>query len=111
MEDCVFCKILEGKIPSKIVFENDDMIIFENINKSAKIHLLAIPRHHFAFFTEADKSDEALLGKMLTTIAKVAPDLGLGDGYRLIVNQGKNAGQEVFHLHIHIMGGERLSSF
>lgn len=111
MEDCVFCKILDGKIPSKKVYEDENMIIFENIKKSAAIHLLAIPRHHFAFFSEASEEDETVLGKMLTTIAKVAPKLGLSEGYRLIVNQGKNAGQEVFHLHIHIMGGERLPSF
>ena len=111
MEDCVFCKILEGKIPSNIVYSDDDMIVFENIKKSANIHLLAIPRHHFAFFKEADKNDELVLGKMLTTIAKIAPTLGLENGFRLVVNQGKDSGQEVFHLHIHILGGQQLKEF
>lgn len=111
MKDCIFCKIIKGEVPSKIVFENDEMIVFENINKCAKIHLLAIPKRHYAFLSEANGSDEIVLGKMLTTIAKNASDWGLFDGYRLSVNQGKNAGQEVFHLHIHILGGEKLKSF
>lgn len=109
MNDCVFCKIIAGEIPSAKVYEDDEILIFKDIAPIAKIHLLCVPKEHFACLTELTESRTALLGRTLAKIGKMKDELGLSDGYRLIINQGENAGQSVHHLHIHILGGERLS--
>ena len=108
MENCIFCKIIAGDIPSAKVYEDDEMLIFKDIAPLAKIHLLCIPKEHFAYLTELNEARAALIGRMLTKIASLKDKLGLGDGYRLVINQGENAGQTVHHLHIHILGGEAL---
>ena len=108
MKDCIFCKIVAGEIPSKKKYEDDEIVVFEDIEPKAKIHLLCVPKEHFAYLSEADDSRAVLLGRTLKKIAELAPALGLSDGYRLTVNQGDNAGQTVKHLHIHIMGGQEL---
>ena len=89
-------------------YEDDEIVIFEDIEPKAKIHLLCVPKDHFAYLSELNEARAALLGRTLQKIAALAPSLGLGEGYRLIVNQGDNAGQTVKHLHIHLMGGEVL---
>lgn len=113
MQDCVFCKIIKGEIPSKLVYEDEDFVIFNDINPKAKLHYLAVPRKHFAVLAEMEKQDEFLLGRILSKIPTLQQKLGLENGYRLIVNQkgecGNDACQEVMHLHIHILGGEKLS--
>ncbi len=109
MENCVFCKIAAGEIPSAKVYEDDEIVIFKDIEPKAKIHLLCVPRAHFATLAEADGERTALLARALAKIGRLAPDLGLAEGYRLVVNQGENAGQTVMHLHIHILGGEPLA--
>ena len=101
MENCVFCKIMAGDIPSAKVYEDDEIVIFRDIEPKANIHLLCVPRDHFALLSQADDARAALLGRTLQK-------LGLEGGYRLVVNQGKNAGQTVHHLHIHILGGQPL---
>ncbi len=108
MENCVFCKIMAGEIPSARVYEDGEIVIFRDIEPKAKIHLLCVPREHFALLSEADDARAALLGRTLQKIGALAPQLGLADGYRLIINQGENAGQSVHHLHIHILGGQTL---
>ena len=108
MNDCIFCKIIAGEIPSRKKYEDEEVIIFEDIEPKAKIHLLCVPKEHFAYLSELNDKREALLGRTLQKIAALAPKLGLEDGYRLIINQGKNGGQTVHHLHIHLMGGEVL---
>ena len=108
MENCIFCKIIAGEIPSSKVYEDDEILIFKDIQPIAKIHLLCVPKEHFAYLSEADDRSAALLGRTLKKIASLTPSLGLADGYRLVVNQGENAGQTVHHLHIHILGGETL---
>lgn len=108
MNDCIFCKIVAGEIPSKKKYEDDEIVIFEDIEPKAKIHLLCVPKDHFAYLSELNESRAALLGRTLKKIASLAPSFGLEEGYRLIVNQGDYAGQTVKHLHIHIMGGEPL---
>lgn len=108
MENCIFCKIIAGEIPSQKVYEDGEMLVFKDIGPKAKIHLLCVPKTHFAYLSEADDARGALLGRMLVKIGKLAPSFGLTDGYRLIVNQGENAGQTVHHLHIHLLGGEPL---
>ncbi len=108
MENCIFCKIIAGEIPSQRVYEDSEVVIFKDIEPIARVHLLCVPREHFAHLSELNASREALLGRTLKKIADLAPSLGLEDGYRLIINQGENAGQTVHHLHIHILGGETL---
>lgn len=113
MEDCIFCKIINGEIPSNFAYQDEDFVIFKDINPKAKLHYLAVPRKHFALLSEMNQEDEALLGRILAKIPTLQNLLGLEEGYRLIINQkgekGNNAEQEVMHLHIHILGGEKLS--
>ncbi|MGN0823129.1 MAG: histidine triad nucleotide-binding protein [Candidatus Gallimonas sp.] len=108
MENCLFCKIIAGEIPSAKVYEDEETYIFRDIEPKAKIHLLCVPKEHFASLSEMDDGRAALVGRMLKKIAALQTELGLSDGYRLVVNQGANAGQTVPHLHIHILGGEPL---
>ncbi len=108
MENCVFCKIIAGEIPSAKVYEDGEIVIFKDINPLAKVHLLCVPKEHYKTVAELNAAREAVLGRALKTIGTLAPTLGLGDGFRLVVNQGETAGQTVPHLHIHILGGEPL---
>ena len=108
MNDCIFCKIIAGEIPSKKKYEDEEIVIFEDIEPKAKIHLLCVPKEHFAYLSELNETREALLGRTFQKIASLAPSLGLEEGYRVIINQGKNGGQTVHHLHIHLLGGEEL---
>ncbi len=108
MENCIFCKIVAGEIPSAKLYEDGEIVIFKDIAPLARIHLLCVPKEHFAYLSELDDDRAALLGRTLKKIADLAPSLGLAEGYRLVVNQGENAGQSVKHLHIHILGGETL---
>lgn len=108
MNDCIFCKINNGEIPSNKVFENENFFIIRDIEPKAKCHYLAIPKAHFKLFSELDKQKEKLVMDIFRTLPKIAKELGLENGYRLIVNQGDDAGQTVPHLHIHILGGENL---
>lgn len=107
-KDCIFCKIIRGEIPSAKVYEDEKMLVFKDIEPKAKVHLLAIPKNHFKLLSEIDEERAELLKYMLMKIPEIAKANGLGNGYRLIINQGDDAGQTVFHLHIHILGGEVL---
>lgn len=108
MENCIFCKIIAGEIPSAKVYEDDEIVIFKDIEPKAKIHLLCVPKEHFAYLSELSEERAALVGRTLLKIGKIKDDLGLSEGYRVAVNQGENAGQTVHHLHIHLLGGEPL---
>lgn len=105
---CLFCKIINGEIPSERVYEDDDMIIIRDINPKAKVHLLAIPKVHYSLIEEQKVSDTMTLGLMLNKISQHKEKLGVANGYRLVINQGEDGGQEVKHLHVHILGGEKL---
>jgi len=107
--DCIFCKIIKGEIPSARVYEDDKMIIIKDIAPQAKYHYLAIPKKHFADVTEMTDEDALLVGSMLKKIGELAPSLGLEGGFRLVSNKGADAMQSVPHLHIHILGGEKMS--
>ena len=111
MENCIFCKIVAGEIPSPRLYEDDDMIVIRDIEPKAKLHYLCLPKTHFALLSEMDEQRSQILRRMSLTIAKIAPTLGLEDGYRVIINQGENGGQTVHHLHIHLLGGEKLGDF
>jgi len=108
MENCIFCKIIAGEIPSAKVYEDDEMLVFKDIEPKANIHLLCVPKQHFAYLPEADDGRAALIGRMMKKIGEKHGEWGLQDGYRVIVNQGENAGQTVHHLHLHLLGGETL---
>ena len=111
MENCIFCKIIAGQIPSAKVYEDEKLIIIKDIEPKAKLHYLCIPKTHCAYFTEMDNDKAETLKYCFETIAKVHKDLGLEDGYRVIINQGENGGQTVKHLHIHLLGGDVLGGF
>ncbi len=109
MDDCIFCKIIKGEIPSKKYYEDDLMIIIADIDPKAKLHYLAIPKKHYKFLSEMTAEDASDLGKCIKKISELAPSLGLGNGYRFIINQGDDAVQTVPHLHMHLLGGQKLS--
>jgi histidine triad (HIT) family protein len=104
---CLFCRIAGGEIPSQKVFEDDDVIVFKDIHPAAPIHLLITPRRHIESLMTAQPGDTALLGKMLLLAPRLAHEQGATDGFRVIVNNGPGGGQEVPHLHIHVLGGPR----
>lgn len=108
MSDCIFCKIAAGEIPSEKLYEDSEMCIFRDISPIAKIHLLCVPKEHFANLSELNLVRANLIGRMLRRIEAHKEEFGLSDGYRIVINNGKNAGQTVEHLHIHILGGEVL---
>jgi histidine triad (HIT) family protein len=106
--DCLFCKIAAKKIPSKVVYEDEDVFAFEDIGPQAPTHILIIPRKHFASLNEAGAEDAAVIGKMHLVAAELARKLKLTDGYRTVANSGSGAGQTVFHLHLHLLGGREF---
>ena len=108
-EDCLFCKIIAGEIPSTKVYEDDDVYAFEDINPVTPVHVLIVPKKHFKDITHANEEDENLVGKLLLRANKVAGDLGIAaDGFRYVINTGAKGGQTIFHLHLHIMGGRAM---
>ena len=104
MTDCIFCKIAAKEIPAGVVYEDDDMLCFKDINPAAPVHLLLIPKVHFDSLAHAQPEHEALLGRMMMKVPQIAAEAGLSNGFNTQINTGKGGGQEVFHLHIHIMG-------
>ena len=108
MDDCLFCKIGEKKIPSKMVYEDADIFAFEDISPQAPTHILICPRKHIASLTDAGPEDTAILGDLQLVAAKLAKDGKLTEGYRTVLNNGRGAGQSVFHLHLHLLGGREF---
>lgn len=109
MENCLFCKIAAGEIPSKTVYQDQDVVAFEDINPQAPHHVLIIPRRHITSISDLTLEDGPLLAKIFITAAKLAHEMGIDEsGYRFLTNVGPNAGQSVFHLHFHLLGGRKL---
>ena len=108
MSDCLFCKIAAGDIPADILYEDDDVVAFRDIAPQAPVHFLVIPRRHLATFAEVGEKEDALIGKMMRVGAAVAAENGIGNGFRVTLNNGADAGQLVFHLHMHVLGGRDL---
>jgi histidine triad (HIT) family protein len=104
-ENCLFCKIAAKQIPAKLVYEDQEVFAFNDINPQATTHILICPRRHFASLQEATPEDEAVLGKVQLIAAKLAKERNLSNGYRTVINTGTGAGQTVFHLHLHLLGG------
>ena len=105
---CVFCDIIAGKIPSTCVYQDDDMMIIKDLNPQAKVHLLLLPKEHYANIVEMTDNQAGKLAKCVKKLSTLVDELGLQDGFRLVSNKGKNGCQSVEHLHIHILGGEQL---
>lgn len=106
MEDCLFCKVAAGEIPAEIVHQDDHLVAFRDIQPQAPTHILIIPRKHIATLLEATESDSDLLGRMQATAIRLARSEGLDrDGFRLVTNTLAGAGQSVFHIHLHLLGG------
>ena len=106
--DCLFCKIIEGKIPSKKVYEDERALAFEDITPQAPTHVLIIPKRHIKGLKEAEEADAEILGYCQLVAAKIAKQRGIEDGYRTVYNVGPRSGQSVFHLHLHLLGGRDL---
>jgi histidine triad (HIT) family protein len=104
VSDCIFCRIAAGEIPAQIVDSDDDLVAFRDLHPQAPVHLLVVPRRHLESLAAVEASDGELLGKLLAAPARLARRLGLGD-FRVVVNSGARAGQSVFHLHLHLLGG------
>ncbi|MGB0495446.1 MAG: histidine triad nucleotide-binding protein [Kangiellaceae bacterium] len=104
MDNCLFCKIEKGEIPSSKVYEDEDVIVFKDIAPKADVHLLVVPRKHIIGLNDLLPEDHALMGKMMLLLPKLALEQELENGFRTIINTGKGGGQEVFHLHIHLLG-------
>ena len=110
MSDCLFCGIVEGKIKANVVYQDDAAVAFKDIAPKAPVHILIIPRKHIASVSDIAEQDHPLIGEIFQIAAKLAREQGIADsGYRLVVNSGPDAGQSVFHLHYHLLGGRQLS--
>ncbi|MFA6301904.1 MAG: histidine triad nucleotide-binding protein [Legionella sp.] len=108
--DCLFCKIATGDIPAKIVYEDDELLAFRDINPQAPTHILIIPRKHFATINECSESDQQLLGALILRAKKIAEAEQLDKfGYRLVFNINSGGGQEVYHIHLHLLGGRQMT--
>jgi histidine triad (HIT) family protein len=109
MGSCIFCRIVEGAIPAKIVYQDDRVLAFEDVNAQAPVHLLVIPKRHVAAVQDCQDGDQTLLGHLLMTCSKVAALKNLAaSGYRIVTNTGEDGGQSVFHLHLHVLGGRHM---
>jgi len=106
--DCLFCRIVKGEIPSKVVYEDDSFYAFHDINPQAPTHVLLIPKKHIEGVAELGRGEEEMAGRLLVQAKQLADSLGL-ESYRLVFNSGAEAGQSVFHLHLHLLGGRRMS--
>lgn len=109
MDNCIFCKIVKGDIPSAKVYEDEDMIIIKDLNPQAPVHLLLIPKEHYANIVEMSDAQAQTLAKCLKKLSTLTDKLGLQNGFRLVSNKGEDGCQSVEHLHIHILGGRKLS--
>ena len=117
MEDCIFCKIVKKELPSTLVFENERIMVFKDIHPAAPVHLLIIPKKHIPTLSHCSEDDAALLGEMMALIPKLAREEGIAvsgtetgtpqGGFRVVVNTGPDGKQDVYHMHIHLMGGPR----
>ncbi len=107
-DNCLFCKIARGEIPCNKVYEDDEVIAFHDIHPVAPVHFMLVPKMHLVSLLEAEAAHAALLGRMLLLVPKLARAQGLVNGFRTVINSGKGGGQEIFHLHIHVIGGGNI---
>ena len=108
MSDCIFCKIISKQIPAKVEFENDSIVVIQDINPQAPVHLLIIPKQHIAEIADINEGHRALLGDLIFRAKELARERKLEEGYRLVFNNGVKAGQSVFHVHLHLLAGRAM---
>jgi len=109
MNDCLFCKVVAGKIPAKKVYEDERVFVFEDTKPQAPTHVLVVPKKHVVGLDQANEADAEIIGYCQLVAAKIARERGLENGFRTVYNVGPDAGQTVFHLHLHLLGGRRMS--
>jgi histidine triad (HIT) family protein len=110
MEDCLFCKIIDKTIPAELIFEDERIVAFNDINPQAPVHVLIIPKEHFASLNDIPEEKKDLLSHILLRARQIAQNIGIKEkGYRIVLNTGKESGQEVFHIHFHLLGGRRMT--
>ena len=110
MDTCIFCKIINKEIPARIVYEDEHILAFEDINPQAPIHILLIPKDHFASLNELPEDKQHVIGHIFTKARDIAAEKGIKDrGYRIVLNTGKDSGQDVFHIHFHLFGGRPMT--
>ena len=107
--ECIFCKIVAGEIPADIVFETDKIVAFRDINPQAPNHILVVPRKHIDSVEKLENDDLDLMGELVLSSKKIANKLGIGNGYRLVINNGSDGGQEIDHIHLHLLAGRKLA--
>ena len=109
-DSCLFCKIIKRQIPSKAVFENDEMMAFEDIRPQAPVHVIIVPKNHIETLASATDTDTLTVGKLVMAAREIARSKGIEKaGYRVVINCNKDAGQEVFHIHVHLLGGRKFT--
>ncbi len=111
MSDCLFCRIVAGEVPSDRVYEDDQVVVFRDINPKAQVHLLVIPRIHLESLEDLQPQHDQLIAHMMRLLPRLAREQGLEQGFRTVINTGKGGGQVIFHLHIHLLGGPDLRGF
>lgn len=104
---CIFCRIVKGELPANKVFEDGEFVVFPDIHPAAPVHLLMVPKEHFATLGDAQAKHQALLGRMLGLAPRLAREQGATNGFRVVINNGPDGGQEIYHLHVHVLGGAR----
>lgn len=110
MSECLFCKIGSGQIPAKVVLQDDEILAFEDVNPQAPVHVLVIPKRHMEGLNDTNTGDKAFLGHLFEAAIRVAEKKGISEtGYRVVANTGRNGGQTVFHLHLHVLGGRQMT--
>jgi histidine triad (HIT) family protein len=109
MKDCIFCRIVHDEAPAEIVYQDKDVTAFHDLHPQAPVHILIVPNRHVAGVAQVEQKDAALMGKLFVVARQLAEQEGVANGYRLVVNNGSLAGQSVFHLHVHLLGGRRLT--
>lgn len=108
MSDCIFCRIVQGETTARIVYQDDDVTAFHDLHPQAPTHILIVPNRHVVGVAQVEPEDETILGKLFTVARRLAEEAGITDGYRLVINNGSLAGQSVFHLHMHLLGGRHM---
>ena len=104
---CIFCKIVAGQVPSRKIYEDEELLAFHDVQPWAPVHVLVIPKQHLATLSDVQAEHSAMLGRMLALAPRLMAELGVNNGYRTLINTGRDGGQEVYHLHMHVMGGPR----
>lgn len=109
MNTCIFCRIVQGQAPARLVYQDEDVTAFHDLNPQAPVHILVVPNRHISGVAQVEPGDTAMLGRLFAVARRLAEQNDVVNGYRLVINNGPQAGQSIFHLHMHLLGGRRLT--